>query len=76
MTNRDNGRPGFGFGRLLSNAFLNAASATEDGIDMSPRQKDLMFTYQLTLTNPKALGPEAFHYGGICSGFHLNGFVD
>lgn len=65
MFKKADGRSGFSFNRLITNMIPNMANDAKNDVDMSSLQKDLLFTYQLGLANPKALGVEAFQHGGI-----------
>lgn len=66
MYKTETGHKKFSFTRFMSNAVPNVASAPQD-TNLSSREQDLAFTYQMGEPNPLFLSPDVFIHAGITS---------
>jgi len=66
MYRKSNGKLGFGLFRLINNAVPNFARDDEDDVDLSPKQQDDLFKWQISLDgDPTLLNEKSFFMGGI-----------
>ncbi|KAI9881444.1 MAG: hypothetical protein M1830_000006 [Pleopsidium flavum] len=66
MYRKSDGKLGFGFFRLMNNAFPNFARDDKDDVDLSPKQQDDLFKWQISQDgDPTLLNENSFFMGGI-----------
>ncbi|KAI9817851.1 MAG: hypothetical protein M1827_000970 [Pycnora praestabilis] len=65
MYQKSNGQKGFSFMRWINNAEPNFARDAKDDVDLSLKQQNDLFRWQLLQANPALLGEKSFFIAGI-----------
>jgi len=65
MYRKPSGSVGFSWGRLITNAEPNFANDSANDVDLSPKQQDDLFKWQLNLEDPKVFNDVTLFIAGI-----------
>lgn len=64
MYRKQSGKLGFSFNRLVTNATPNFANSA-DGADLSMKEQDDLFKFQLSQADPRVLSELSFYIAGV-----------
>lgn len=66
MFRKPDGKIGFSFNRFITAAVPNFANSGSDrDVELSAKQRDDLFTLQMSLPEPRVLGEQSFYIAGV-----------
>lgn len=69
MFRNQSGNISWSWSRLVLNAVPNMASDSKNDVDLTPKQQDDLFRFQLTQPDPRILSEQSFYVAGIVGTF-------
>ena len=65
MFRKPGGKLGFSFTRFIASAVPNFATSSDNDIELSAKQQDDLFNFQIGLPEPRLLGEHSFYIAGV-----------
>ena len=65
MFRNRSGKISWSWSRLVLNAVPNFANDSKTDVDLTPKQQDDLFRFQLTQPDPRILSEQSFYVAGI-----------
>jgi len=65
MFRKPDGKFGFSFNRFINSAVPNFANSSGRDMELSAKQQDDLFNFQIGLAEPRVLGEHSFYIAGV-----------
>lgn len=59
------GKPSFSWNRLVLNTFPNFSNDSKDDVELSTKEQDDLFRFQVVQPEPRILNAQSFFIGGV-----------
>lgn len=69
MYRNQSGKISWSWNRFITNAEPNFANDSKNDVDLTPKQQDDLFRFQLTQPDPRILNEQSFYIAGIVGTF-------